>query len=401
MNDQTLIFKKGYKPKLSEGSIITPIFKSSTFCFEKSSDGARSFELAYGLDKKKDGEDPCLIYTRVNNPNMEIVEEKLSVLDGAEASLIFSSGMAAISTTCLTFLNPGDSLIYSSPVYGGTDYFFKKYLPSKGVNCYEFECGASYEEILSLGKETKNLKLIFIETPCNPLIKLTSLVEIEKVKKELNVMTIIDNTFCGPYYLKPLKFGCDIVLYSVSKFIGGHSDVIAGSVSGKSELLTKIKGTRTILGSISDPDTCWLVQRSLPTLKMRMEKQCRNAKKLVKMLLMHKNVEKIFYPGYGDEKDIETFIKEYEDSGSIISFTIKGNKDDCYKVLDNCKVFNLAVSLGSIESLIQHPSSMTHSDLLENDKLKYGITDNLIRCSIGIESSKDIIEDLDRALNFV
>lgn len=401
MNDQTLIFKKGYKPKLSEGSIITPIFKSSTFCFEKSSDGARSFELAYGLDKKKDGEDPCLIYTRVNNPNMEIVEEKLSVLDGAEASLIFSSGMAAISTTCLTFLNPGDSLIYSSPVYGGTDYFFKKYLPSKGVNCYEFACGASYEEILNLGRESKNLKLIFIETPCNPLIKLTSLVEIEKVKKELNVMTIIDNTFCGPYYLKPLKFGCDIVLYSVSKFIGGHSDVIAGSVSGKSELLTKIKGTRTILGSISDPDTCWLVQRSLPTLKMRMEKQCRNAKKVVKMLHMHKNVEKIFYPGYGDEKDIETFIKEYEDSGSIISFTIKGNKDDCYKVLDNCKVFNLAVSLGSIESLIQHPSSMTHSDLLENDKLKYGITDNLIRCSIGIESSKDIIEDLDRALNFV
>lgn len=401
MNDQTLIFKKGYKPKLSEGSIITPIFKSSTFCFEKSSDGARSFELAYGLDKKKDGEDPCLIYTRVNNPNMEIVEEKLSVLDGAETSLIFSSGMAAISTTCLTFLNPGDSLIYSSPVYGGTDYFFKHYLPSKGVNCYEFACGASYEEILNLGRESKNLKLIFIETPCNPLIKLTSLVEIEKVKEELNVMTIIDNTFCGPYYLKPLKFGCDIVLYSVSKFIGGHSDVIAGSVSGKSELLTKIKGTRTILGSISDPDTCWLVQRSLPTLKMRMEKQCRNAKKLVKMLLMHKNVEKIFYPGYGDEKDIETFIKEYEDSGSIISFKIKGNKDDCYKVLDNCKVFNLAVSLGSIESLIQHPSSMTHSDLLENDKLKYGITDNLIRCSIGIESSKDIIEDLDRALNFV
>ena len=401
MNDQTLIFKKGYKPKLSEGSIITPIFKSSTFCFEKSSDGARSFELAYGLDQKKEGEDPCLIYTRVNNPNMEIVEEKLSVLDNAESSLIFSSGMAAISTTCLTFLNPGDSLIYSSPVYGGTDYFFKNYLPSKGVNCYEFACGSSYEEILNLGRESKNLKLIFIETPCNPLIKLTSLVEIEKVKKELNVMTIIDNTFCGPYYLKPLKFGCDIVLYSVSKFIGGHSDVIAGSVSGKSELLKKIKGTRTILGSISDPDTCWLVQRSLPTLKMRMEKQCRNAKKVVKMLLMHKNVEKIFYPGYGDEKDIETFMKEYEDSGSIISFKIKGNKDDCYKVLDNCKVFNLAVSLGSIESLIQHPSSMTHSDLLENDKLKYGITDNLIRCSIGIESSKDIIEDLDRALNFV
>ena len=401
MNEQTMIFKKGYKPKLSEGSIITPIFKSSTFCFEKSIDGARSFQLAYGLDQRKDGEDPCLIYSRVNNPNMEIVEEKLAVLDSSDTSLIFSSGMAAISTTCLTFLNPGDSLIYSSPVYGGTDYFFKKYLPSKGIECYEFSCGSSYEEMLELGKKCKNLKVIFIESPCNPLIKLTSLSEVEKVKKELNIMSIVDNTFCGPYYLRPLKFGCDIVLYSVSKFIGGHSDIIAGSVSGSFDLLKKIKGTRTILGSISDPDTCWLVQRSLATLKMRMEKQCRNAKKIVKMLLMNSKVQKIYYPGIGDENDVNIFNKEYEDSGSIISFKIHGSKEDCYNILDNCKIFNLALSLGSVESLIEHPSSMTHSDLSEDDKIKYGITDNLIRCSVGIESSKDLIDDLASALNCV
>lgn len=402
MNEQTLIFKKGYKPKLSEGSIVTPIFKSSTFCFDKSIEGARSFEIAYGLDQRKEGEDPCLIYSRVNNPNMEIVEEKLAVLDNAETSLIFSSGMAAISTTCLTFLNPGDTLLYSNPVYGGTDYFFTKYLPSKGIKCKSFSCGSSYEEMLEIASSCENLKIIFVETPCNPLIKLTSLKDVEKLKSNFSdVITIIDNTFNGPYFLKPIKFGCDIVLYSVSKFIGGHSDIIAGSISGSYNLLSKVKGTRTILGSISDPDTCWLVQRSLATLKMRIEKQCMSAKKIIKSLILHPKIKKIYYPGMGEKSQINIFESEYNDSGSIISFEIDGTKEDCYKFLDNCKVFTLAVSLGSVESLIQHPSSMTHSDLSEEQKLKSGITDNLIRCSVGVESSKDLINDLNNALNCV
>ena len=399
MKPQTLIFKKGYKPELSEGSVVTPIFKSSTFCFEKSTHGARSFEIAYGLDAKKQNEDPCLIYTRVNNPNMEIVEEKLAVLDGAESSLIFSSGMAAISTSCLTFLNPGDSLIYSNPVYGGTDYFFTKYLPSKGITCKSFECGSSSEDIMQIANSCENLKIIFVETPCNPLIKLTSLKEVEIVKNRLNLISIIDNTFGGPYYLRPIEFGCDIVLYSISKFIGGHSDLIAGSISGSLKLTSQIKGTRTILGSISDPDTCWLVQRSLPTLKMRMEKQCENAKKIVELLLCNKKIKNVYYPGLGDENQNEIFKNEYKDSGSIISFELIGDKNAAYKFLDSLKVFSLAVSLGSVESLIQHPATMTHSDLSEEQKILAGISDTLIRCSVGVEDIDDLVKDLLDALD--
>ena len=406
MKEDTLILNKGYDHKLSEGSIVTPIFRSSTFCFETAEEGERSFQLAYKLDTPNVGEIPVLIYSRVNNPNMEIVEERLSVFDKSEKSLLFSSGMGAISNTCMSLLKPGDTVLYSNPVYGGSEFLFKTLLPQYNINCVPFLSGSNLDDCYELSKKYENIKMIFIETPCNPLTTLTSVKEMVKLKNKISdetgnkVVLTVDNTFCGPVYLKPIELGADLVVYSLTKFIGGHSDLVAGSVSGSIDLIDQVRVTRTIFGTIPDPDTCWLIQRSLVTLKLRMEKQCLNAKKIVYYLNSHKNIKQIFYPGLGDEKQNEIFHDEYHDSGSIISFKVNGDKSTAFKILNKFKVFKLAVSLGSVESLIQHPSSMTHSDIPKDEQVTMGITEDLIRCSVGLEDSDDLIEDLKSALDY-
>ena len=406
MKEDTLILNKGYDHKLSEGSIVTPIFRSSTFCFETAEEGERSFQLAYKLDTPNVGEIPVLIYSRVNNPNMEIVEERLSVFDKSEKSLLFSSGMGAISNTCLSLLKPGDTVLYSNPVYGGSEFLFKTLLPQYNINCVPFLSGSNSDDCYELSKKYENVKMIFIETPCNPLTTLTSVKEMVKLKNKISdetgnqVVLTVDNTFCGPVYLKPIELGADLVVYSLTKFIGGHSDLVAGSVSGTIDLIDQVRVTRTIFGTIPDPDTCWLIQRSLVTLKLRMEKQCLNAKKIVYYLNSHKNIKQVFYPGLGDEEQNEIFHDEYHDSGSIISFKVNGDKSTAFKVLNKFKVFKLAVSLGSVESLIQHPSSMTHSDIPKDEQVTMGITEDLIRCSVGLEDSDDLIEDLKSALDY-
>lgn len=406
MQEDTLILNKGYDHKLSEGSVVTPIFRSSTFCFNTAEEGERSFELAYKLDTPNVGEIPVLIYSRVNNPNMEIVEERLSVFDKSEKSLLFSSGMGAISNTCMSILKPGDTLMYSNPVYGGSEFLFKVLLPQYNIKCIPFNSGLSCDECYEISKKYENIKMIFIETPCNPLTTLTSVKEMVRLKNKISSITgnkvilTVDNTFCGPIYLKPITLGADLVVYSITKFIGGHSDLVSGSVSGTNDLIDQIKVTRTIFGTIPDPDTCWLIQRSLVTLKLRMEKQCSNAKIIVDYLINHKNIKELYYPGLGDDSQKKIFFEEYCGSGSIISFKIKGNKLDAFKILNKFKVFKLAVSLGSVESLIQHPSSMTHSDIPKDEQIKMGITENLIRCSIGLEDSKDLITDLQLALDY-
>ena len=369
------------------------------FCFNTAEEGERSFKIAYGLDKKKNNEDPCLIYSRVNNPNMEILEEKLSILDNTDKSLVFSSGMGAISNTCMTFLKPGDTLLFNEPVYGGSEYLFNVLLPQFNINCISFKCGTNGNDLKNIIKNYNNVKMIYIETPCNPLTTLTSISDI-KNNIPNDILIVVDNTFNGPIFLKPINLGADLVLYSMTKFIGGHSDLIAGCVSGKEDLINQIKVTRTIMGTILDPDTCWLVQRSLGTLKLRMNEQCKNAKQLVSFLLKSNHVKNVFYPGLSiDTNQLEIFKKEYTDSGSLISFEINGDKKKAFKILNSFKIVKLAVSLGSIETLIQHPSSMTHSDMSLEDQIKVGINESLLRCSVGIENINDIINDFESAFN--
>lgn len=393
----TPLFKKGYKSELSEGSLVTPVFRSSTFCFKNSQDGKRAFEIAYGLDEKKINEDISLIYSRVNNPNMEILENKLSLIENSDESLVFSSGMSAISSTFLSFLKPGDSIIFSTPTYGGTDCFFSYFLTNYNININKFN-NTDYDELEKKLKE-KEFKIIYVETPSNPLLTLISIKKIKELRDKfnLNALIVVDNTVCGPIFLKPLEHGADISLYSVTKYIAGHSDLVAGSVSGNKNLLDKIKTTRTLLGCISDPDTCWLIQRSLPTLDLRMNKQMESTKYIISNLKENPYIEKIYYPGLNNDEEI--LKDEYLGSGSLFSFTLNLSPEKIFKFLDNVKIFQLAVSLGSVESLIQHPFSMTHSGLDLNTKLEYGISEKLVRCSIGLENKEDLLKDIIDSIN--
>jgi methionine-gamma-lyase len=400
----TKIIHNDYDNLLSEGSLVTPIFKTSTFCFDKAENGKRAFELAYHLDDAKENEVPSLIYTRVNNPNMEILENKLKYFDNTEASLIFSSGMAAISNTLLSLLEKGDSIIYSNPVYGGTHSFLNNILPKYDINVHEFPAGSDETYLEEYIKNIKNIKIFFIETPCNPLLKLTSLKTIKNIINKYckDCLLVVDNTMNGPEFFKPSNFGADLIIYSITKFIGGHSDIIAGSVSGPKNLIDKIKVTRTIFGSVPGPDTCWLIQRSLPTVHLRMREQQKNCIEIYKFLKDHVKIKKIYYPGHCnndvDDYQQQIFKEEYTGNGSIISFDLENGEEECFMFLNKLKIIKLAVSLGSVESLAQHPSTMTHSNLTKDDKSKVGITDNLIRLSIGIEDIYDLINDLKNAL---
>lgn len=400
MHLSTQLINKGYQSELSEGSLVTPVFRTSTFCFPSSESGKRSFEIAYQLDKPKKDENTSLIYSRVNNPNMEILEERLAILNNSEKSLVFSSGMGAISNTCLSFLKPGDSLLYSEPVYGGSDFLFTNTLPAFGIKTYPFSHGLTLEELTNTIKKCPNLKMIFLETPCNPILDLISIQDIYNLKNTINkdILILVDNTMIGPLYSEPLKFGADLVVYSITKFIGGHSDLVAGGVSGRESLISLIRVYRTIFGTILDPDTCWLIKRSLATLKLRMDQQCQNTKEIISFLKSAPQITKIYYPGENSDNQKKILNEEYKDSGSILSFTIEGGEKRCFQILNKFKVFKLAVSLGSVESLVQHPSSMTHSDMTLEQKKRTGISNSLIRMSVGLEDSKDLLADLKQAL---
>ena len=402
---QTEIFSKGYDPQRSEGAAIPPVFRTSTFIFKTAAEGKRAFEIAYGLDAMKQGESPALIYTRVNNPNSEILEDKITGWDGAEAAAVFSSGMGAISSTCLAFLKPGDTLIFSDPVYGGTEYLFRHLLPAFQIKTKPFPAGAGQAEMEALVKDDPTVKVIYLESPANPTMQMADIPAARAIADKYSdgnrkILVMMDNTFMGPIFSTPIKHGADIILYSATKFFGGHSDLVAGLAMGRAELIGQAKVMRTILGSNSDPDTAWLIHRSLGTLQIRMEKQQENAIKIVDFLRRHPKVERVAYPGLPEmgERQVELWKRQCTGTGSIISFLVKGGECEAFKVLDAVKHMKLAVSLGGIETLIEHPGTMTHSDMTAAEKEHAGITPNMIRLSVGLEEPADLIADLDQAL---
>jgi methionine-gamma-lyase len=402
---QTTMFEKGYDPHLSEGAAIPPVFRTSTFVFKSALEGKRAFEVAYGLRPLDQGESPALIYTRVNNPNCEMVEDRVVAWDGAEAAALFSSGMGAISSTCLAFLRPGDALVFSDPVYGGTEFLFRRLLPEFGIRTIPFPAGSPREVVDDLVRADPAVKVIYLESPANPTMVLSDVEAARRVADARStpgrrILLLVDNTFMGPIFCRPLEHGADVVLYSATKFIGGHSDLVAGLALGRRELIGPIKVTRTILGSSSDPDTAWLILRSLGTLQIRMERQQENARKVVAFLKSHPRVTRVAYPGEegGGEAQLDIFRRECTGTGSLLSFQIAGGEQEAFAVLDRCHVLKLAVSLGGIESLIEHPATMTHADMTAEEKHRAGITANLIRVSVGLEDVDDVIEDLRNAL---
>ena len=409
---ESLMMSYGYKPELSEGAIKCPIFQTSTFVFKTAAEGKALFEVAYGLREKKPKEELGLIYSRLNNPDLEVLENRLTLWDEAEDCAVFESGMSAISTVLMEFLKPGDLLLYSSPLYGGTDHFIKHVLPEWGVEVLGFKSGMSTQEIEALlesSNRADKLKLIYVESPANPT---NALVDIEGCKQmadkysssDKQIYVAVDNTMMGPLWQHPLKFGADLVLYSATKYIGGHSDVIAGACLGNKELMGRVKVLRTFLGNMAGPWTGWLLMRSLETLKPRMELQAKNAQKVVDFLKTHDKVEKIYYLGLLTEKDGEQYKiyqKQCLSPGAMIAFDIKGGEQEAFAFLDNLKLIKLAVSLGSTESLAEHPYTMTHADVASEEKNAMSLTEKMVRLSVGVENADDIIWDIDQALKSI
>ena len=407
MQPESLMMSYGYKPELSEGAVKPPIFQTSTFAFKTAEEGKAFFEIAYGLREKAQGEELGLIYSRINNPNLEILENRLCLWDKAEQCTVFESGMSAISTVLLEFLKPGDLLLYSMPIYGGTDHFINYFLKDIGVHSIGFRPDQNKDEIIKLVEESgmvDKLSLIYIETPANPTNDLIDIAMCKEIaayfENEKRIYLVTDNTYMGPLWSSPLQHGADLVIYSATKYIGGHSDLIAGAVLGNADVIQRVKTLRTFLGNMASPHTCWLLLRSLETLKVRMEQQARNAQKVAKFLNRHPKVLKVHYLGCLEKtsRDYEIYKRQYSSPGAMIAFEIEGNEKEAFRFLNHLKLIKLAVSLGSTESLAQHPASMTHVGVCPKLKKKIGITDNLIRISIGVENSQDLIWDIDNAL---
>ncbi len=411
MKPESLMMSYGYKAEWSEWAIKSPIFQTSTFTFKSAEAGKAHFEIAYGKRKPDPGEEPGLVYTRINNPDIEILEDRLCLWDGAEACAAFASGMAAISTTLMELLQPGDLVLFSEPLYGGTDHFLRHFLPKMNIDAISFLPGQTESDVRSIltksGKADK-LALIYIESPANPTNDLIDIEMVVRLGKEFStkdrrVITAIDNTFLGPVFSHPIKLGMDLVLYSATKYIGGHSDVIAGATLGSAELIGRVKALRSILGTMVGAHTGWLLMRSLETLKPRMMLQCENAKRVAAWLVSHPKVSKVYYPGLLKPGDPQYAIYERQclAPGAMISFDVFGGEREAFRFLNSLKLIKLAVSLGSTESLAEHPYSMTHCGVDDAVKNHIGITEKLVRLSVGVEDPEDLIWDIDQALKHV
>jgi methionine-gamma-lyase len=387
-------------------SVKVPIFPTSTFLFKTAEEGERFFYLQNHPEARGEGNELGLIYSRMNNPNMEIVEDKLMVFEpGAEAAAVLPSGMSAISTMSLALLKPGDVVIYSFPVYGATEHLFDDVLLKFGIKSHAVYSPDPNEYKRAIEQHKGHVAMIFVETPANPSIvhtDIAAIVELAKSYEKTNgrILVAIDNTFMGPIFQKCFPLGADLVVYSATKFIGGHSDLIGGFVLGAKKEMMKVKSYRSVLGPTTDPFCCWLLSRSLETVDIRMRKTAENAALVAEFLKEHPKVEKVIYPGLLEESNPQYAIykKQCTGPGALISFHIKGAKAEAFKILNNVRICRLAVSLGGTETLISHPRSMTHQNLPEEMCQRVGLTHALIRISVGLEDPKDIIGDLDYAL---
>lgn len=409
LRPETLMMGYGYAPSLSEGALKPPIFHTSTFVFESAQAGKDLFDLTSGRRKPKKGEEVGLVYSRFNNPNFEILEDRLAVWDEAERAAVFASGMAAIATTALTFLRPGDVVLHSRPLYGGTETLIRNTLSGFGIGSVGFTDGIDSEAVRRAADEAATqgpVGLILVETPANPtngLVDLRLMAEIADAlarRQGRRPPVAVDNTMLGPMYQQPLRQGADLALYSLTKYAGGHSDLIAGGVSGRAELVGRTILMRGALGTQLDPNSCWMLLRSLETLQIRADRATSNARRLAEYLAGHRRVRDVNYLGFlgpGDKRKA-IFERQCTAPGSTFSFDIDGAEKEAFAFLDKLVILKLAVSLGGTETLICHPASTTHSGVPKALREEIGVTDALIRISVGIENADDLIADLDQAL---
>ena len=406
---QSLMMSHGYRPAWSEGALKCPVFQTSTFVFESAAEGKRFFEVAYGLREPDDGERLGLIYSRLNNPDLEILEDRLTLWEDAESALVFASGMAAIGTTLLAHLRPGDVILHSSPLYGGTHHLVTQILPEFGIESVEYGPSTSAAEIESLlASADGQLGMVYVETPANPTnylydIAFASRIAAEHSTSNRKVPLAVDNTFLGPLWQRPIDHGADIVLYSATKYLGGHSDLVAGACLGLRDMLQPIATMRAFLGTMADPQTGWLLMRSLETLQMRFTRQVENAERVADMLAAHPKVTAVQYLGLltPDDSQFDLYKRQCTSPGAMISLELPGGETGAFRFLDNLELIKLAVSLGGTESLVEHPATMTHAGVDAGMKRRHGVTESLVRLSVGVEDADDLIADIRVALDAV
>lgn len=383
----TLVIHHGYDTKDHLGSLSVPIFQTSTFTFITAEQGEARFA----------GQEEGYIYSRLANPTVRALEEKMACLEGGEAALAFSSGMAAVSAVLMALTKANDHIICSQGVYGCT-FGLLQLLKNKYHISHDFCAMETEEEIRQLIRP--ETVCIYVETPINPTMKLIDLQMVANVAKQYGIPVVVDNTFCSPYLQQPLSLGCDIVIHSATKYVGGHGDVIAGIAVGSKEKMAEIaKTTQKDVGGILSPFDAWLLLRGVKTLAVRMERHCDNAEKIVEQLKRHPRVASVYYPADIDHRDYSIYQKQMKRGGGLISFEVNGTKEDAQRLLNYLRLVHIAVSLGDTETLIQHPATMTHAVVPEEARKKMGISDSLLRLSVGLEAWEDVWEDLEQALN--
>ena len=400
----------GYHAAHYHGSMKQPIYQTSTYEFPNAQAGKNYFAWATGKEEMPEGASMGNIYSRLGSPNTQLLEQRLALLDQCDEAVVFASGMAAISAALLEVAKPGTVLIHTDPVYGGTHSFIHHYLAQYNVHAYAVDRSLSAQEIIGdVRSKFPNTAVcgFLTETPANPTMDLYSIKKARAIvdaftTEDLPVPLMVDNTYMGPLMSAQHANGADIVLYSATKNLGGHSDVIAGAATGNSYWMGRLRMARTFIGGILGPMDSWLLLRSLETFELRTKAQQANTHKVAQALSDHPAVEGVNYLGNLEKwapHMLEIFETEYSGTGSMIALHIKGQEKEAFEVLDHLSVFKLGVSLGSTESLAEHPYSMTHAKVDDELKPKIGITENLIRLSIGVEDAEDLIQDLHAALN--
>ncbi|MCG7360802.1 cystathionine gamma-synthase family protein [Roseomonas sp. ACRSG] len=409
LHPQTQMTAFGYDPALSEGAVKPPVFLTSTFAFETAEQGAEFFDVVAGRKTAPAGMGAGgLVYSRFNHPNLEIVEDRLALYDHAEAALVTASGMAAISAVALSYLRPGDGIVHYTPLYGGTETLIGKVFPQWGINPFPFTDGTGAEALAeALGRAAQRgpVRMVYLETPANPTNALIDLALVRATVEEWSrnsgqrPIIVCDNTMLGPVFQQPLDFGVDICVYSLTKYVGGHSDLVAGGITGSRDMLKPVRQTRSAYGFQLDPHSSWMLARSMETLSLRMERAAESGRKVAAWLAANPHIScRVLHPEhFASERDRAIYARQCSGPGSTFSFVVSDDRALAFRILNHLQIFKLAVSLGGTESLICHPASTTHSGVPAEARAMSGITEGLIRLSVGLEHPDDLIRDLDQA----
>ena len=403
----TEVLTRGFDPRLSLGSARPAVFRSSTYVFSSPEAAERAFDIMAGRASPEPGEHIDLVYSRFNHPNAEIFEDQIVPLEaGAQAALVFNSGMSAIMTALFAFLRPGDTIVYTVPIYGGTQKLIENFLSSWGVNFIAAHAGKT-EAMEDAIRAAKNLRVVLIETPANPTIIMTDIRRSVNAAATLAAahnekpVVMVDNTMLGPAFQHPLELGADLVLYSATKYLSGFSDLIGGVALARDRtLIQKMRSLRGLFGNILQPDECWMLDHRLPTVGLRMNRQSKNAQRIAERLAHHPKVKQLLYPTLADDPEQKRIYQAQCDfPGAMFSIDLRGGKRAAFEFLRHLRLARNAVSLGGVETLVCHPKTTTHSGFTEEQFAQAGVTDGLVRISIGIEDWRDLLADFEQALD--